>query len=739
MNFGIKFDCNMNYLNKFLTLFFIVISINSWSQNNNNELSDTLFKDSTKLLKSAFIRNTKKVFERKIDRYVFNVENSIISQGGDAIDALKNTPGVKVQNELISIIGKGEVSILIDDRMIYLKGEDLAAFLHSISANDIKYIEVITNPPSKYDAQGSSGLINIQLKKGRLDSWNNSFRTAFFQNKYSSFTAGNTYNYNKNKFSLGASFDFKKGSELNQTNSNINYPTQNWMGSTNSKNQLDYISGRLSFDYQLKDNKSIGFQYIGNYEIPNVKDTTINRIFKGENYYSFIKTNGASNKTIANNSINIHYNQLIDTLGRKFTVDFDVFNYFDNQVRNYSTAIYDSVYTQKSNKFYENSSKQKIYNYSTRIDFIHPSKIGYFTYGLKAFYTNSDNNYNFYNIVSDLKINDTNQSNSFIYFENTQSIYGDLFKEISSKVQVKFGLRIENTIVSATSITYNTDYSYKYLKLFPTLFLNFQPKEKHTFNFTYDRRINRPSFWELNPFRWYINQYSYAVGNPYLKPSFTNNFELNYDFKEKFIANISASITDNGFGQVPIIDQNTNQQIYTRLNYYKSMTFGASIMFIYDKFDWFRSMNQAVVYYIDSKITQNTLNIIPFNGFNGNISSSNSFYLNKKKTISSEVNFNYTPQMRNILQTIKPLSSFDLGIRCKINRYQLAFYVNDLFKNSALRYSMITSGIEQNYYQYSSSRFIRLSFKYTFGNKNIHTVESENVNEEIKNRTNKRL
>lgn len=133
----------MNYLNKILTLFFIVISIKSWSQNNNNEIADTLFKDSTKLLKSAFIRNTKKVFERKIDRYVFNVENSIISQGGDAFDALKNTPGVNVQNESISILGKGAVSILIDDRMIYLKGDDLAAFLHSISANDIKYIEVI--------------------------------------------------------------------------------------------------------------------------------------------------------------------------------------------------------------------------------------------------------------------------------------------------------------------------------------------------------------------------------------------------------------------------------------------------------------------------------------------------------------------------------------------------------------------------------------------------------------------
>ena len=531
----------------------------------------------------------------------------------------------------------------------------------------------------------------------------------------------------------------KKGSTFNQSNININYPIQYWQGNTNSKNQLDYFSGRALLDYQLTSNKSIGFQYIGNYEIPDTKDTTINRIYSGNLLSSFIKTNGINRKKIANNSLNIHFNQLIDTLGKKLSIDLDIFNYIDNQARNYSTTIFDSIYNQKSNKFYENASKQKINNYSARIDFIHPSKIGNFTYGLKLFYTNTDNKYNFYNVVNNLNVNDTNQSNTFIYSENTQAIYGDYFKEISNKIQLKLGLRIENTIIKANSVTYHSSFSYNYTKLFPILLFNYQLKEKHNINLSYSRRIDRPNFWELNPFRWYINQYSYAVGNPLLRPSFTNNIDLNYDFNEKIITTLSATIIENGYGQVPEIDQSTHQQIYTRLNYYKSTALGISFMFIYDKFNWFRSMNQSTIYYIDSKITQNSLNIFPINGLNGNISSSNSFFLNKKKTISSELNLNYTPQMKNILQTIKPLFSFDLGFRYKINRFQITFYVNDLFKTNALRYKMITNNIDQNYYQYASSRFIRFSIKYTFGNKNIYKTVNENVNEEIKNRTNKKL
>src|SRR5699024_4196543 len=159
-------------------------------------------KENNEYLKEVRIKSTKPNIQQKVDRLVFNVSQTVSGSNGTANDALKSTPGVKVKEDAIEMIGKGNARVLIDDKLVRLSGEELHSYLNSIPAENIESIEVITNPPSKYEAEGDSGLINIVLKKAKEDSWSNSIRTNYKQRTYPSFGVGNTFLFNKDKLEI---------------------------------------------------------------------------------------------------------------------------------------------------------------------------------------------------------------------------------------------------------------------------------------------------------------------------------------------------------------------------------------------------------------------------------------------------------------------------------------------------------------------------------------------------------
>ena len=146
---------------KIIIFLLFTISFFSYAQVKEN---DSINKIVETQIQEVEILAKKKLIERKVDRLVFNVENSISATGGDALDALKVTPGLKVQNDQISMIGKGNMLVLINDRPTQLTGDDLISYLKTLKSDEIKKIEVITNPPSKYTAEGNSGVLNIICK-----------------------------------------------------------------------------------------------------------------------------------------------------------------------------------------------------------------------------------------------------------------------------------------------------------------------------------------------------------------------------------------------------------------------------------------------------------------------------------------------------------------------------------------------------------------------------------------------
>lgn len=205
----------------------------------------------TKELEQVLVTGNKKLIERKIDRMVFNVEKSFASSSGTALDVLKKTPKLKFDGSNIKIIGKNSVKIMIDNRIVELSGESLINYLQSISSEAIKSIEIITNPPSKYEAEGNSGLINILFKKAKKNSWNLSLQENLKQSHHTSSGQGADFNFNKNKISLSANI-FNNFTFSDFTNKiNYYYPDGLWYNKFNGTDKSRKPSFRTNFDYKL--------------------------------------------------------------------------------------------------------------------------------------------------------------------------------------------------------------------------------------------------------------------------------------------------------------------------------------------------------------------------------------------------------------------------------------------------------------------------------------------------------
>jgi len=724
----------------------ITISLLGYSENEKEisiqketDLGIIILKETTTNLGEVVIQTKKKTIEQKIDRVVYNVENNISVTGGDALTAINTAPGVVVQNNVINILGKGASRVMIDGRMIELSGEELNSYLKSISANDIKSIEVIANPPAKYEANGTGGIINIILKKGIRDSWKNATTISYDQNKYGIYTLRNSFFYNKNKFRFAFSGNGRIGNTNNTEDLDIYYPTGLWELRDVSKQKENSISGRFSLDYDVSDKTTIGFQYLNESYNPDMNSNTVISIFNNSNSIDSILINkGFNNKYSGSQTYNTHLISKLDSIGRKVSVDLDYFTYDSKFDKNFTAKSYlpDGTY-QNTNQAARNNSNQNIDNFSLKADFEHPMQAVNLSYGGKVSFVKSNSDVFYYNTISGSEVLDPNQSNVFEYKENNQAVYLNGNKKINDKFSVQLGFRLENTQTNGYSATLDQEVKNDYLKLFTSLYLDYQLNDNHGFNFTYGKRINRPGFGLLNPFRSYINSNSYSEGNPFLRPSFSNNFDFTYSFKKNLRTNLFFNKTTNGYGVVFTSNPEINTQIVTRENYFDESSFGIGESYSAEVTNWFET--QTSVYLLGSKTSFiSNINAVPSNSAQLYFTTENSFSLSE--TTKLQLEYFYSSPFKKGLYEIGYMAGLNIAIRQSFmkNNLQLTFLVNDIFNTSYLKdYKSIVNGVVQVYSQNESNRFVRLSATYNFGNKKIKVQERDFGNKEEKKRTGK--
>lgn len=700
------------------------------------DLGLILLTKKTNNLDEVIITTQKRKIEQKIDRLVYNIENKVSTIGGNVLDAINTAPGVVVQNNTINILGKGSSRVMIDGRMVELSGEELNGFLKSISANDIKNIEIITNPPAKYDANGTGGLININLKKGTRDSWKNTSTLSYDQNQYGIYTLRNNFFYNKNKIRFSASANAKSGYRNSDENLHLYFPDGLQHMNAQSKINEENLSAKLALDYDITERTTIGFQYLNDRSNPNFKSDIIIKNYDTENKLgSIVLNNGFNNRNSGNQTYNIHLLAKLDTLNRKLSVDVDYFSYDSKFDRDFTTKKYSPDMDFISlDQYGRNISNQNIDNRSIKVDMEHPLEFVNLSYGAKVSFTKSKSSLLSYDNMSGAPIIDLNQSNEFEYEENNQAVYVSANKKINEQFTIQLGLRAENTQTDGFSANLNQEIKNNYFKLFPTFYLTYKKNENNSFNFNYGKRINRPRFDLLNPFRTYINSNSYSEGNPFLKPSFSNNFEFSHSYKEILRTSIFVNNITDGYGVIFTSDPATNTQVVTRENYYNGINYGIGESYTADITDWWSTEN--TLYLLGSKTTFTSgINATPTNGLQFDFSTSNTFSLGAATKL--QIDYTYSSPVKNGLYSIGYMSGFNIALKQNLfkKNIQVAFLANDIFNTAYLKdFVSVVNGIKQVYSQNESSRFFRISLIYNFGNTKINVKQRDFGNEEEKRR-----
>jgi len=683
-------------------------------------------------LQEVVVEGKAKTYERLVDRLVFNVENSITALGGDALDALKATPGVTVSNSSIEITGKNMVNVMINDRIIQMSQDDLQNYLKGIPAANIKKIEVITNPPAKYEASGDSGLINIVLKDAKIDAWSATLRSSYQQAHKGSTQYGGNFSYDKNKFSALVDLYGYQGNWFYQRDGNNIFPDYKMSDKSRNLNKFKGFGGGTTLNYKINDDNTIGLQYYGGSFSPNQIEKNETTTFGLDNSIRTNELTQGNTKTDGfYHQLNLNYNLKLDTIGKKFSVDLDHWNnkndkdnQFVTDVNRYST---NSLNYERAN----NISNQKIFNYSGKFDFYMPYSFGVLEYGAKATFTNTNNtvDVNFSNDTDP----DIGFYNKFKYQENVQALYASYSKDIGETWKIKAGLRGEFTQTEANLISENNINKRDYFKLFPTIYVQYAFNENHNVNVNFGRRINRPGFWEMNPARQYSNRYTYTLGNPFLQPSFTYNYEASYAYKSLINFKVYYQDVKDGFGQMltqETVNENGIDKYYRyfeRLNYYDMTRLGADLAINFKPFRWWESNNTISVNYNKSTVNNTKES---FDGTSAWLTSFNNLTLNTKKTLLAEVNFNYRFKGTNREYTYTASNYLDFGIKYLMfdKRLTLGVMFEDTLWKDYNTMRATINNITQESTQKYDTHLVRFSLSYRFGSDKVSVDKRQSSN-----------
>ncbi len=671
--------------------------------------------------------NGKKVLvERKVDRLVYHVENSMLSQGSSGTEVLASTPLLKVDENkgLLSIAGKNGVSVMVNERMLNLSGTELINYLHNLRSENILKIEVITTPPSKYEAQGNSGIINIVLKKNQNLGWSGYLNTNYTQKTYAGFSSVAGVNYQNEK--LKASVKVQGYDADKRSVENYKIIGQNSSVSRDDRRDMnDGLGMNANVDYSLSKNANIGLVYDISKGHSNMDINSKQSYFTGNTQTLQTDTDSKHRSDFTSQMLNLYFDQKFGehklSLGANYygnlpdtRVNFTTKNVADNStqiVRNLSSVDY-KIYSGQADLTL-NFKKIQMETGAKYSQFSNSSDIGYF------------------NLVNDSYIIDPGRSNLFDYNEKNYAAYVSFSKDFGEKWSAKAGIRYEYAQTKGYSPTTQSESENNYGKFFPTAYLSYKASANNQFSINYSRRINRPYFRALDPFRWYSNPNTYYSGNPSLQPSFNHNIELNYIFKNKFSANIYYQRTVNNFDQITFLDGKDITSTY--YNYYNQNYYGINLNYTDTFFKIWESNISSSFSYNETQIIQ--FNAVPKNGQSFYYSTNNTFRLNKAKTFFLFLNYWQNFPSRDGYTTAKNRGSLDAGVKMSFveKTLQINLSVSDIFKTSGYKGDMYFADNTQSFNNYWDARRMNLSITYHFGNQKVKS-NNRAVNFEEKNR-----
>ncbi|GIQ61163.1 TonB-dependent receptor [Flavobacterium collinsii] len=687
--------------------------VNTFSLQKDLVLKDVLLEEEINQLNEVNVVAEKSAVELKLDKKVFNVGKDILSKGGSANDILNNVPSVNVDIAgVVSLRGNNGVTVLINGKPSMLTANN---GLSQISAANIEKVEVITNPSAAYEAQGSAGIINIVLKKNSMQGFNGSLQVG----------VGNPANHN-----LNANVSYK--TEKVNLFSNIGYRYIDVYAS-NRQFQQNTNNNVVTTLHQYDDNKrnnSIYNIYIGGDYYINAKNTLTGSYYhdrNNNNYkttYTYRYSNAAqTTDSIINrfenykepknyNALELNYVKTFDKKDKKWTtsLQYDFWNDDENQyIDQQKTLPYEPEVSNLYTRDIESSNDIFI-----KSDFVNPigenSKI---EMGIRSDLRALRSDY--YTILDEVLQDQF--TNKLKYDENLYSAYFQFGSKIK-KFNYLVGLRTELSDIKIADTKNTFSNTKNYINLFPTLHLVYNLTEKTDLQLSYSKRINRPRFWQLNPFSGLSDLRNLTVGNPDLNPMFTNSFELTllakrgkfsinpsvyYQHTTNFFEYILQRTAENYFVTTPVnLDTEDRYGVEVSSTYSPANWLRLSLDFNYYKFKQ-QGTYETVVYDVEDQTwLSNFRSVVKF-----------------PKIISGEFSFKYRGKNQGVQSLTEAQYTANIGLNRDFfnDKMSVTLNVNNLF-NSQITKQVVNAPL---YYLESEfraqGRYVRLTVIYRFNRK----------------------
>ena len=700
------------------------------------DLGTIVLKKITNELAGITVTAQKPIIQHEGDKLVLNVEGSSISAGGTAMEVIEKAPGVVVDQEgHISLRGKQGVLVMIDDKPTYLSADQLTNQLKSMPSDAIAKVEVITNPSSRYDAEGNAGIINIVTKKDKNLGWNGAVNAGVERSHDWNPGAGINLNYHEKKFNLFGSYNYSNHAQLQTLDVVRNFQYENLESTVREgsilKNDYQDQSYKAGIDFFLNDQQTIGIVANGYFDRYTTDNNTSANIYNSDGSYEpSSHTKGDLNTPSNNLSFNLNYDGKLDTSGTKLSADLDYSYFKSNGNDYYTTLFYKEDGSETDSPFlYNTKSPGTIVIKSAKLDFIHPVDKWNIEAGVKTSAVKNDNEEIFSVSQNNEWVIDSSKTNHFIYDENIYAGYLQISREFKN-LSVQAGLRGEITHSNGNSVTLQESFKRNYFQLFPSVNVSDKLNDNNQLSLSYSRRIDRPNYDQLNPFLFFLDPYVYEQGNPNLKPQLTHSLELSWTLKEIYSLSFGYSRTTDEIEEQFYQTDSTKTIVLLSDNFGSNTTYAATAFAQLQPVKWWSITPVVVAFYQDLRTNYLETDFRNTNyGYNLNLR--NNFTL--PKGFSVELSALYQSPVLFSIAAIKGYGDVSLGFKKSLwdGKATLKLNFKDIFNTNnivgQIQYANINSSFEQN----NDRRRVGLTFTYRLGNSQAsQRVHQSSIDEE---------
>lgn len=711
--------------NKIKTASFQLNATNAYS------LPAIVLTENTNNLKEVTVTAAKPILERRADKLIFNVDATPSAAGLTALEVLRKAPGVTVDhNENVALAGRANVLVTIDGKQTYLSGTEVVNLLKSMQSSEIESIEIINNPGARYEANATGGIINIKTKKSKTEGFNGSVALGGGFNKRLSSNNSVNLNYRKKAFNIFGSFgDYRSRyeEELNIDRVTPGAADKLYFSQLNRDTSANNSQNfKLGTDFFLSAKHTIGFLVKGNISDRNQTGYSVVKI--GSSFAqtdSILRTPSINPSDRRNYAYNINYKGTLDTAGQEISVDADYSTFNGTDDASYTNRFFlpDGSFF-KDGQIYRSFAPSDIKIKAIKVDYTLPlSKKMKLETGLKVASVKSDNNFIYENRTDDAWIFDATKSNRFKYDEQVNAAYA-ILNITAGKTAIQAGLRAENTKSTGNSVTTSELTERKYTNLFPSLTVTQTIDDDHVLNLSYSRKINRPNYQNLNPFIFFLDQYTYNQGNPNLNPEYATNLEANLMLKKKYSIALGYNHVSDVITQVLLQNEARRSMYQTNLNLASSDLVSLTFNFPVTITKWWQMNNNLLGYYKQIKAPDLNGDNLNSKQFSGNFFAQNNFTISK--LISADAGLMYSTQQIEGAFKIKSMFNADAGLRYNFpNTFgNLKLGFSDIFHTQIAR---IYSNLPGNTYtlkQFGTSTSVRLTFTYRFGKMTVKSARA---------------